>query len=75
MIAIQGFKKSKDSFFILLDTEGIDEMIGYLNFIKNQDSSIHLNEGNELITDNDIDDDMYFVPHLKIINIDKLNED
>lgn len=74
MITIQGFKKSKDSFFILLDTEGIEEMIGYLNFVKNQDSSIHLNEGNELINDNDIDDDMYFVPHVKIINIDKLEE-
>jgi hypothetical protein len=75
MITIQGFKKSKDSIFILLDNEGIEEMIGYLNFIKNQDSSIHLNEGNELIKDNDIDDDMYFVPHVKIVNIDKLIED
>jgi hypothetical protein len=74
MIAFQGFKKSKDSFFILLDTDGIEEMIGYLNFIKNQDSSIHLNEGNELINHHDMDDDMYFVPHIKIINIDKLND-
>ena len=74
MIAIQGFKKSKDSIFLVFDTEGIDEMIEYLNFIKNNDSSMHLNEGNELSSDaDDIDDDMYLIPHVKIVNIDKLS--
>jgi hypothetical protein len=70
MIAIQGFKKSKDSIFIILDERGIDEMIDYLNFIKNE-SSMHLNEGNELSSNmDDIDDDMYLVPHVKIVNVD-----
>lgn len=74
MIALQGFKKSKDSIFLILDLEGIDEMIEYLNFIKENDSSIHLNEGNELSSDiSDIDDGMYLIPHLKIINIDKID--
>lgn len=72
MIAIQGFKKSKDSIFIILDTEGIDEMIEYLKFIKNQ-SSMHLNEGNELSSNTeDIDNDMYLIPHVKIVNVDKM---
>lgn len=74
MIAFQGFKKSKDSVFIVLDNEGIDELIDYLNFIKNSDSSMHLNEGNELVSNNDIDDDMYYIPHVKLINLDKLDK-
>ena len=75
MIAIQGFKKSKDSIFLIFDNEGIDEMIDYLNFIKNSDSSMHLTEGNELSSDDsDIDGDMYLIPHVKIINIDKLDD-
>ena len=71
MIAIKGFKESKDSIFIVLDTEGIDELIDYLNFIKNE-SSMHLNVGNELSTDaEEIDSDMYVIPHIKIVNVDK----
>lgn len=72
MITIQGFEKSKDSIFILFDTEGINEMIEYLTFIRDKDSSIHLNEGNELSDQDDIEEDMYFIPHVKLINIDKL---
>ncbi len=71
MIAFQGFKDSKDSIFLVLDNEGIDELIDYLNFIKNVDSSMHLNEGNELVSNDDIDDDMYYIPHVKLINLEK----
>jgi hypothetical protein len=71
MIAFQGFKKSNDSIFIVLDNEGIDELINYLNFIKDVDSSIHLNEGNELVVDDNIEDDMFYIPHVKLINLDK----
>lgn len=71
MIAFQGFKKSNDSIFIVLDNEGIDELINYLNFIKDVDSSIHLNEGNELVSDENIDKDMFYIPHVKLINLDK----
>lgn len=73
MIAIQGFKSSKDSVFLILDLKGINEMIEYLNFLKEKDSSMHLNQGNELSSDiRDIEDDMYLIPHMKIINIDKI---
>jgi hypothetical protein len=72
MIGFQGFKDSKDSVFLVLDNEGIDELIDYLNFIKNIDSSMHLNIGNELVSNDDIDDDMYYIPHVKLINSDKL---
>ena len=71
MISFQGFKDTKDSIFLVLDNEGIDELIDYLNFIKNQDSSMHLNEGNELVSTDEIDEDMYFIPHVKLINLDK----
>lgn len=74
MIAIQGFKESKESVFLIFDEEGIDEMISYLNFIKNSDSSIHLTEGNELSADkDDVDEDMYLIPHMKLVNLDKLD--
>ncbi len=33
---------------------------------------MHLNEGNELVSNDDIDDDMYYIPHVKLINLDKL---
>ena len=75
MITIQGFRNSKDSIFILFDTNGIDEMIDYLKLIRDSDSSMHLTEGNELTDDNEIEDDMYAIPHLKIINIDNLDND
>lgn len=73
MITIQAFKESKDSIFIIFDKEGIDEMIGYLKLIRDNDTSMHLNTGNELIEADDIEEDMCNVPHLKIINIDNLD--
>lgn len=70
MIAIQGFKKSKDSIYLIFDRKGIDEMIDYLNFIKNE-SSMHLIEGNELSSESeDVDDDMFLIPHVKLVNIE-----
>lgn len=73
MIAIQGYKESNDSIFLVFDTEGINEMIDYLNFIKDRDSSIHLTKGNELSSDTkEVEDDMYLITHVKLINIDKL---
>ena len=72
MIAIQDFKKSNDSIFIILDTKGIGEMIDYLNFIKKA-SSMQLNKGNELsINNQNIDDNMLLISHVKIINLDIL---
>ena len=73
MIAIQGYKESKDSVFLIFDNEGIHEMIDYLNFIKDKDSSMHLSKGNELSSDTEeVEDDMYLITHVKLINIDKL---
>lgn len=72
MITIQSFIKN-DSITIFLDNEGIDEMISYLNFIKNKDTSFHLSEGNEL-EGTPFDEKMFTVPHLKILNIDKLEK-
>jgi hypothetical protein len=79
MITIQGFKEHNAGVFIVFDTAGIDEMIDYLNFIKSNDASMHLNVGNELgdeieVYPND-GEEMYIVPHLKIINIDKLEKE
>lgn len=70
MITIQSFIKN-DSMTIFLDNNGIDEMIRYLNFIKNKDCSLHLSEGNEL-EQTPFDENMFVVPHLKILNINKL---
>lgn len=76
MITIQGFKNSKNSIFILLDADGINEMIDYLNFIKDTESSMHLIEGNELGSEIEVlsnqGEEMYIIPHLKLINIDNL---
>ncbi|MEZ4771630.1 MAG: hypothetical protein R3D00_00525 [Bacteroidia bacterium] len=39
---------SKEGVEILLDSLGVDELINYLHFIKNNQESIHLIAGNEL---------------------------
>ena len=73
MITVQGYKNTNDSIMMVFDTKGIDEMIGYLNFIKTHDASMHLNIGNELDDEiKDIDDDMLIIPHLKVVNLDRL---
>lgn len=70
MITIQGFIKN-ESITIFLDNDGIDEMISYLNFIRDKDCSFHLSEGNEL-EQTPFDEKMFVVPHLKILNTNKL---
>ena len=72
MITIQSFIKI-DSITIFFDNEGIEEMINYLNFIKNNDASFHLSSGNEL-ADIPFDEKFIVVPHLKMININKLDK-
>lgn len=71
MITVQSFVKN-ESITIFLDYAGINEMIDYLNFIKDRDVSFHLNEGNEL-NEVPFGDNMFVVPHIKILNVDKLN--
>ena len=70
MITIQSHTETT-SVTIFMDTAGIEEMINLLNFVKNKDESLHLNIGNEL-EENPFDEDLYVIPHAKIINIDKL---
>lgn len=70
MITIQSYIKN-DSITIFLDNDGIDEMIRYLNFIKKKDCSLHLSEDNEL-EQTPFDENMFVVPHLKILNTNKL---
>jgi hypothetical protein len=72
MIAIQGYKNSNKSITILFDANGIDEFINYLNFIKSKDASMHLNIGNELADELVYDNEMFIIPHLKIINLDRI---
>ncbi len=78
MITIQAFKEQGHSVYLVFDTVGIDEMIKYLNFIKTHDASMHLNVGNELGDEVLIypieGGDMDIVPHVKIINLDKLEK-
>jgi len=40
--------ESKEGIEIILDAEGIDELINYLQFIKSNQESFHLVAGNEL---------------------------
>ena len=56
---------------MFLDTEGITEIIDFLTLIKDKDTSFHLSIGNEL-EEKPFDEDLFVVPHAKIINIDKL---
>lgn len=72
MITLQGYKNSNDSIMILFDSNGIDEFIGYLNFIKSNDASMHLNIGNELGDESKMNNDMFIIPHFKIVNLDKI---
>lgn len=70
MITVQSFVKN-DSIVIFLDNQGIDEMINYLKFIKNKDTSFHLSGGNEL-EETAFDEKLFVIPHVKILNVDKL---
>ena len=47
MITIE-MDKASDAVDIILDAQGVDEMITYLNFIKDKKDHMHLCVGNEL---------------------------
>jgi hypothetical protein len=48
-------------------------MISYLNFIKNTDTNFHLTICNEL-DEIPFDEKIPVVPHIKILNVDRLEE-
>ena len=60
MITIQSHIENT-SITIFFDKEGIDEMIEFLNFIKNKDESLHLTIGNEL-EKNPFDEELFCYP-------------
>jgi 16S rRNA G527 N7-methylase RsmG len=60
--------KSKKGIEVLLDSEGIDELINYLNFIKDNNESIHLIAGNELSEENSQNKND-IIAHVKIIYV------
>lgn len=53
---------------ILLDNDGIEELMKYLQFIKTNDESIHLTAGNELSEDPS-QNGKNIVKHVKIVYI------
>jgi hypothetical protein len=57
---------SKEGVEIYLDANGVDELIRYLNFIKNNQDHCHLVVGNEL-EDKLNQDDNKIVKHVKLI--------
>lgn len=73
MITIQAYKDSNDSIMILLDDTGIEELIGYLSNIRKEGGSMHLNIDNELSFNDEIADNMIIIPHVKIVNLDKID--
>jgi hypothetical protein len=70
MIIIQSYTKI-DSVIFFFDEKGIEEMISYLNDIKNNNTSFHLTSDNEL-DEIPFDEEIFIVPHSKIVNVDKL---
>lgn len=53
---------------ILLDNEGVDELINYLHFIKNNHDSIHLVAGNELNEDASQNENK-LIKHVKLVYV------
>jgi hypothetical protein len=60
---------SKDGIELLLDAEGVDELINYLHFIKNNQESFHLVAGNEL-SEEASQNDNKIIKHVKLIYVD-----
>lgn len=58
--------ESKEGIEVYLDEKGIEELIGYLNFIKKEDEHMHLIAGNEL-NENIFHDRNKIVKHVKLI--------
>lgn len=69
MISIESYLQV-NSINILLDEDGIEEMTRFLNFIKKNDESIHLNIGNEL-QEIPITQEYKCIFHAKIIFVKK----
>ena len=61
--------KSKVGIEVLLDDNGVDELINYLNFIKSNQESFHLLAGNEL-NECKSQSENVLIKHVKLIYID-----
>jgi hypothetical protein len=55
---------------ILLDANGIDELIRYLQFIKLHDESLHLTVGNELNEEESQQNGYQAIKHVKLIYVE-----
>lgn len=58
----------KEGVEILVDTEGVDELINYLYFIKNNRESIHLVAGNEL-NEEASQNENEIIKHVKLVYV------
>ncbi len=59
---------SKEGIEILLNAEGVDELISYLQFIKSNQDSIHLVAGNEL-NEEPSQSENEIIKHVKIVYV------
>ena len=71
MIVIESTKQDV-SINIFLDHEGIDELIDFLNYIKKNDESLHLTQGNEL-EETPITANGKLIDSVKLIYVSKKN--
>jgi len=60
---------SKEGIEVYLDSNGVDELIRYLNYIKNNQDHYHLVAGNELDEERNQSDNI-LVKHVKLIYVD-----
>ena len=63
---------NKEGIEILLNNDGVNELIAYLNFIRNNQESIHLIAGNELSEEASLNENK-IVKHIKLVYIDSDN--
>ncbi len=62
---------SKQGVEIFLDSNGVDELIGYLQYIKSNNDHFHLNAGNELQEKKESSDaSSTLVKHVKIVYLE-----
>jgi hypothetical protein len=62
-------ENNKEGVEILLDSLGVEELINYLHFIKNNQESIHLVAGNELNEDASQNNNE-IIKHVKLVYIE-----
>jgi hypothetical protein len=65
MIKIE-IDESKKGIEIILNSEGIEELIGYLQYIRNKNEHIHLTAGNELSEEKSLNGNE-IISHLKLV--------